>query len=73
MRMRIIFYQFKILILEVKDALDLRIYLHLRQFARLAGELKSHLLKVIGIYVCGGGWSAPSYGGCGGTTYMSGC
>ena len=49
--MRIIFYQFKILILEVKDALDLRIYLHLRKLARLAGKLEGNLLEVICIDV----------------------
>ena len=50
--MRIIFYQFKILIFEVEYTLDFRIYLHLRKRTRLAGKLKSNLLKVICIDVC---------------------
>ena len=49
--MRIIFNQFEILVLEVKDTFDFRIYLHLRKLARLTGELKGNLLEVIGLDV----------------------
>ena len=49
MRMWIVFCKFEILVLEVEDTLDLRINLHLREFARLAGELKLNLLEVVGI------------------------
>ena len=44
---RIIIYEFEILVLEIEDALHIRIYLHLRELARLAGELQGHLLEVI--------------------------
>jgi hypothetical protein len=49
--MRIILYQFEVLELEIKDALYLRIYLHLRKLARLTGELECHLLEVVCINV----------------------
>ena len=51
MRMRIILDKFEVLELEIKDALYLRIYLHLRKLARLTGELKGNLLEVICIDV----------------------
>ena len=35
-RMRIIVHEFKVLVLEIEYALHFRIYLHLRQLARLA-------------------------------------
>jgi hypothetical protein len=45
--MRIVIHKLKVLILEIKDALHLRIDLHLRKGARLAGKLKRHLLEMI--------------------------
>ena len=52
MRMRIIALKLEILILEVKDALDIRIDNHLRQWARLTRKLQARLVKMIQIEVC---------------------
>ena len=49
--MWIVIYEFKVLILEVEDALDLRIDLHLWKLARLSAELELYLLEVICINV----------------------
>jgi hypothetical protein len=38
-RMRVVIYEFKVFVSEVKDALDLRVDLHLRKLARLTREL----------------------------------
>ena len=51
MRMRVVIYQFEIFILEVEDALHVRVYLHLRQRAWFAGKLQFHLLQMIQINV----------------------
>ena len=49
--MRIIVHKFEILVLEIEDALHLRIYLHLRKLARLTAELKLDLLEMVEIDV----------------------
>ena len=51
MRMWIILNKLKVLILEVEDALHLRVDLHLRELARLTRELQLHLLEVVCIDV----------------------
>ena len=49
--MRVVADQFEILELEIVDVLHRRIQLHLRQRARLAGELQLRLFEVIGVEV----------------------
>lgn len=51
MRMWIVIYQFEIFILEVEDALHIRVYLHLRQRTWFAGKLQFDLLQMIQINV----------------------
>ena len=45
----IVIGKFEVFILEVKDILDFRIYLHFRQLARLATELEGNLFEMIRI------------------------
>ena len=51
MRMRVIVVETEIVVFELEDVVNLRIYPHCWQRPRVAGKLQLYLLKVIIIYV----------------------